>query len=573
MNEEISRRTLADIGVEPLDNLNKSILLCKKARRGLEKGTPEYALTLMHEGNSRVMLVKLGMEPLDNLNKAELMFFEARDILKKTYHKINLIKVNSTIGDLKYFKGEMQEAYKYLKVAIELIENIRTSIKTPELRKEYFETVVNTYKTMVFTCLSLEDKEEEAFSYAEATKGRTFLELLANDKKRIHGNSDLIKNYKNVLEEIGKKESMLLGGKEEIDGDKLQKEVENLKKKYDFLLNEIQQSDPEYYVVKTVKPIGLERLSKILEGRTLVEYFLGKKLAIFILNSKGFVVKEKDINETEIFEKVAEFRKIIEEFEEGSKAKRSRAEEILKDFYNILIEPVKYHLSDRIVIVPHSYLHYIPFQALKGEKYLIEDYNISFAQSASSLEFLKSGTGKGAVIVGNPTDDSFNSETEAIEIGKKLKTRPILRDDAKKDRVMKRIENKEILHFSCHGKFDNFNPAFSRVILSDGSITAIDFIDMDMNANVTVLSACETALAKISRGDEVEGLVRSIQFGGCRFVIASLWQVADKSTKDIFVNFYDGKGDITDRIKEAEVKQINLNRDFYFWAPFQVYGI
>jgi CHAT domain-containing protein len=566
--------------VNPAENLEKALALYDRARvEGFEKNTLDYATALMNEGNARGALAELGVNTIDNVNKAESLFLEAKAIFSQANAVISLINVNKSAGYLKYSTNEMPEAYDYLREAIELIEEMRASIKMPELRKEYFETVVAIYKNMVFTCLALgKDKNEEAFRYTESAKGRTFLEVLASEKKRIKGDSELIKKYKDVLRKIDEIEATLRSGKERGIG--LEEEFQRLKGLHDDLLREIKQSDPEYYNIKTVEPISLDKLSGILKGRTLVEYFIGYKLAIFVVNGNLTVV-EKEINEKELSEKVSEFRELVSKLEghlkDGTKPDETeeseKAEKILTDFYKLLIEPIKGHLSEEIVIVPHGLLHLIPFQALKGDRYLIEDYKVCFAQSASSLEFLKEGAGKGTLIVGNPTKDLRFAEIEAKEVAEIFNTSPIIGDGAKKDRVMEEMKNKEILHFSCHGLFDPYNPAFSRLILSDGSITARDFMDLEMDANLTVLSACETALAKVARGDEVEGLVRAIQYGGCRFVIASLWKVEDRSTKELFLKFYNTKGGaIVDRIREAELSLMK-EYGFYFWAPFQVYGI
>ena len=580
MNEGNARGTLAELGVNPADNLEKALTLYDRARsEGVEKNTPDYAKALMNEGTARQILAELGVNPADNLNTAETMYLEAKDIFSQTNDIISLIKVNGNVGYLKYFTNEMREAYNYLREAIGLIEDMRASIKIPELRKEYFETVVGAYKKMVFTCLAL-GKDEEAFRYAESAKGRTFLELLASEKKRIKGDSELIGEYKDVLREIEGLETKHITGKEkQAEIEERDEQLQNLKRLHDDLLRKIKQSDPEYYSIKTVEPISPDELSGILNGRTLVEYFVGDKLAIFVVNG-GLTVKEKEINEKELLEKVFEFRELISKLESHLKngtnpdetEESKKAEKILTDFYTLLIAPIKKHLSEEVVIVPHSHLHLIPFQALKGDKYLIEDYKVCFAQSASSLEFLKEGAGEGSLVVGNPTKDLRFAEIEASEVAEILNTKPIIRDDAKRDRIVKEMKNKEILHLSCHGLFDAYNPAFSRVILSDGSITARDFMDLEMDANLTVLSACETALAEIARGDEVEGLVRAIQYGGCRFVIASLWKVEDRSTKELFLKFYTEGGDIVGGIREAELSLMK-EYGFYFWAPFQVYGI
>ncbi len=574
------KEELAELRVNSINNLRKSIELFERARKeGFAKNTKGYALTLMEEGIARIKLAERGIENTSNLNRAEAICLEAKDIFRQINDKINLITVNVNIGNLKYFNNEMPEAYQYLREAIQMIEEMRSSIKTPELRKDYFETVVDGYKTMIFTCLAL-NKDEEAFRYAEFTKGRTFLELLASEKKKIKGKPELVEKYRDVSRKMGEIElevqAKLKNWWEGKEGEQLERVIKEneillqLKKLRDDLLKEIKQSDPEYYDIETAEPVSADEISKILNGRTLVEYFLANKLAIFVVNA-GLTTKIVEIGEREVFEDVTRFRNFLTQLE------IEKAEEILTRFYKLLIKPVEQYLSKdkEVVIVPHSYLHQIPFQALKGDRYLIEDYKICFAQSASSLKFLKKGIGKGVLVVGNPTKDLEFAEDEAIEVAKLLNTKPILRDEAKRDKIMREIKNKEILHFSCHGWFYPLNPSLSRITLSDGDITAADFMDLEMNANLTVLSACETALSDIVRGDEVEGLIRAIQYAGCRFVIASLWKVDDESTKELFLKFYSESGDIVDRIRKAEISQLRMMKEygFYHWAPFQVYGI
>lgn len=129
------------------------------------------------------------------------------------------------------------------------------------------------------------------------------------------------------------------------------------------------------------------------------------------------------------------------------------------------------------------------------------------------------------------------------------------------------------MHFACHGWFDADNPAFSRLILADGMLEARDFMNMDIDANLTVLSACESALSNLASGDELEGLVRAIHTSGSRYVIASLWKVDDTSTMELFLNFYKNKGNISDKMRKAEMNLINKGYNTYFWSPFQVYGV
>lgn len=568
IDESIAREILADLGTNPIENLNKAIELTEMSRKkGFAKNTPDYGLALMEEGNARQKLAFSQVDSNFNINKAESLYLEAKNIFRLTNSRLFLIKAIHNAGSLKYSTKDWSKAYDYFKEAIQFIEEMRTSIKIPEFRKMYFETIIDTYKYMVFTCLALH-KHKEAFRYTESSKGRTFLELLASEKKKIKGEPELVEQYKKVLMRIEELEAPTQEKK-----DAGEEELQRLKPLHDDLLGKIKESDPEYYDIKTVEPVSIDELSRILNNRTLVEYFLGDNLAIFVVNDNNLVVKIIEISEKEISEKVTEFRKLVKN-EEIFAMYKEEAEHILEEFYKLLIDPVKEYLKKEIIIIPHSYLHQIPFQAVKSDKYLIEDYKISFAQSASSLKFLKTGTGKGALVVGNPTKNLDFAEVEAIKVAEFLETTPILRDEATRDKILKEIKNKEILHLSCHGRFDPLNPAFSKIILSDGNITAIDFMDLEMDANITVLSACETALAEIVRGDEVEGLVRAIQYAGSRFVIASLWKVDDESTEKLFLKFYTKIENVVAGIREAELGLMkDENKEFYYWAPFQVYGI
>jgi CHAT domain-containing protein len=509
------------------------------------------------------------------------------------------MRTNSNLGYLKFFCGKFSEAYDYLIDAIRQIEELRASIKIPEIRKEYFETVVNTYRVMVSTCLGLENKNEEAFKYAESAKARTFFELLAAEKRRIKGPPELIERYRSILKNLDEIQTKIMRAqlrethrKEEFQ--KLVSKCEKCKREHDEIREEIKKSDPEYYSIKTAEPIGLSELAQVLEGRTLIEYFFGEKLIIFVFNGE-LVVKTIDVSENELKDKILEFRTLVDDYARilciedqfGLNKKLFKATEgLLEYLYKTLVKPVKELIrGDEIIIVPHRYLHLVPFEALKGDRYLVEDYKISFAPSASSLKFLHKSTGKGALVVGNPNagvkygDIASTclpfSEEEATHVAQSLGTKPIIGKAAKKDVILEKMIGKEFLHFACHGLFDPINPSLSKIILADGSITAGEFMDLEIDANVVVLSACETALAKISSGDEVEGLVRAIQLAGCRFVIASLWKVDDRSTKELFLKFYAEGGDVTDKLRNAILSMIkDAHRySFYQWAPFQAYGI
>jgi len=257
------------------------------------------------------------------------------------------------------------------------------------------------------------------------------------------------------------------------------------------------------------------------------------------------------------------------------------AEKLLREFYKILIKPVKDILSRELLVVPHGYLHLLPFQALIGERFLLEDYKISFSQNASSLQYSKSRNGQGVIVIGNPNKnteyDLPMAEEEALAISDFFNTNAIIGTDAQKERVLNEIKDKMIVHFACHSFFNQKDASKSGVLMADTFITPKNFIETKMNAHLTVLSTCESGLVELSKSDVVEGLVRSIQLAGCRFVIASLWKVEDESTKEIFLDFYkhpnsEESGGVISSLRDAELRMMK-RKGFYYWAPFQIYGI
>jgi hypothetical protein len=537
--EGVSNFELSKISTNPKKYLNKAIKLHKKA---LKKGNFKNNGHTYYKILSNLTNAQLVLSKFENNNKKLNETLKCYSQLERGFNeyddKVNLINLNKNMGIALFFNNRKEEAYFYLKKSIKMIENMRVSIDHFD-RKYYFETVIETYKIMVITCIDL-DKKEEAFKFAESSKSRTFLELLYY-KRHNKGN------------------------------------IKKLE-------------------IEDIPPIELDALSGIIQQKTLIEYFIGDELVIFVLNNGNLTVKKVNIDPNEIRSKVIEFRNKIKEISEdtdkynqglidsnvywnGRRVKCDNLEKILKEFYGILINPIVSYLNDEIIIIPHSFLHYLPFQALKNNKYLIEDYKIALAQSASSLEYLKDGKGEGSLVVGNPNKGTRykldDAEKEAKLVAKKLGTIPLIGNTATKSTVLNEMKDKEILHFACHGFFDDNDPTHSGIKLSDEFITAADFMDMEINANLTVLSACDTALGEINDTDELEGLVRSIQFSGSRFVIASLWQVEDDSAKDLFQKFYNNTGDVLNRIKIAEIDMIKKNDkyDIYSWAPFQTYGI
>ncbi len=143
------------------------------------------------------------------------------------------------------------------------------------------------------------------------------------------------------------------------------------------------------------------------------------------------------------------------------------------------------------------------------------------------------------------------------------------------------------LHFATHGIVDEEKPELSGLILAQDTASTEDNIlfsgeiyNIKLNADLTVLSACETGLGKITKGEGIIGLTRALLYAGSKNIIVSLWQVSDESTNKLMVDFY--KSFLNDKkiknygkhLRNAKIKMIKEEKFAhpFFWSPFILIG-
>lgn len=140
------------------------------------------------------------------------------------------------------------------------------------------------------------------------------------------------------------------------------------------------------------------------------------------------------------------------------------------------------------------------------------------------------------------------------------------------------------LHFATHGVVDETDPELSRIFLSensgdDGHLFSGEIYNLNLNADLAVLSACQTGLGKYSKGEGVIGLSRALVYAGARNLIVSFWSVADESTAQLMTDFYSTLLKNPDKsfawaLQQSKIKMIRSGnfREPYYWAPFVLIG-
>ncbi len=166
----------------------------------------------------------------------------------------------------------------------------------------------------------------------------------------------------------------------------------------------------------------------------------------------------------------------------------------------------------------------------------------------------------------------------------------LLRKDASENAIKTTdLSSYNVIHIATHGTVNSEHPELSGLMLSqkpgttdDGMLYNGEIYNLKLNADLVVMSACETGLGKISQGEGVIGLGRSLIYAGAKNIVCSLWQVSDASTSALMINFYTNllkaskkeQMAFTDKLHNAKLKMISEGKFAhpYFWSPFIIIG-
>jgi len=337
-------------------------------------------------------------------------------------------------------------------------------------------------------------------------------------------------------------------------------------------------------LARSVKSAEVASLLK--GGDVVVEYHVtDKKTYAWVIRNTGMSGVTLDIGRGQLAKRVEEFRDALSEEKPGSS-------QFGRQLHDALVKPLGLKSGERLVIIPHDALHYLPFQALQSEStYLIETFPISYAPSAGTFvavmqkEMVKKGP---LFALANPdlNDPKLALPGAQIEVEHIKALFPgseaYFKADATKDRLFQGAGKARLVHIAAHALADPVDPLYSHVYLAasngkSGTLDAREVYGMELKGTALVaLSACQSGLGKVSQGDEIWGFTRSFLSAGSSSVMASLWSVSDDATEMLMTRFYQGMGkaDARQSLRAAQIavlKDARFAHPFY-WAPFNLVG-
>ena len=335
--------------------------------------------------------------------------------------------------------------------------------------------------------------------------------------------------------------------------------------------------------------------SHLNENDIMVEFFLTDsamyKMIITSNSAKVYQIQNSKALESEV-------KSFLSKIRRGKNSKK-----LAFELYNKLFEQSELNINNykKLIIIPDGYLYNLSFESLinENDQYLLETHNIEYQYSATLMHMLddqdishssesyfsgyaysKEAKGLSATRDCNQTYsyDLLCSEKEIESISQ------IIDQDERlfyktKSEFRQHAPGNKIIHLSTHACSDPTDHNLSRIYFEDDYITTNEIASLNLNADLAVLSACETGTGQISKGEGVMSLAKSFFYAGCKSTIVSLWSVDDCSTSDIMMSFY--KHLKSGKTKDQSLRLAKLDylktahperRAPYYWAGFILVG-
>ena len=479
------------------------------------------------------------------------------------------------LGYAQWKQNQLPAAESSFRQAIAIRESMREGLKDLDV-VSLFDTQLQSYP-LLRRVLIAQNKPEAALEVAEAERARAFIELLATRLTPEEASNEALRQQTvppNIeqIKAIARKHNATLVEYAFIADDKFIAQGK--------LHGEYQQI--YIWVVQTTGEVNFQAVS------------LSPQQAKSIVNagnwSSDWQNRASTIEEDELFTSFTDLHRAL---------------------YPILIEPIANYLptsvDDLVIFLPQSELFQISFAALQdaNQTYLIEKHSILTAPSIQVLEFtyqqrerLQNDNSNQALVVGNPvmpqqivTPGKSNvlldlvalpgAEAEAQTIAQILQTTQVIGQAATEFAIKQKMSNARLVHLATHGLLNDFtNSGMPGAIAlapgngEDGVLTSNEILDLELNAELVVVSACDTGRGLVTR-DGVVGLSRSLIAAGTPSVTLSLWEIYDNSTAILMQEFYSQLESNKNKAQALRLAMLKTKHEFPHpinWAAFTLIG-
>jgi CHAT domain-containing protein/tetratricopeptide (TPR) repeat protein len=494
--------------------------------------------------------------------------------------------------------GRLDEAVGRYLDAVAIIESVRGRLAASRSRSGFLEDKGHVYTALV-SLLIRTGRIGQAFGVAERLRSSGFLDLVTRSMLlgRLHGNPDardLLARIEQLQRTVAERGAPPTGDRGE--DHVIRDELRGAERAWLEAVDTWARQSPEVAALRQRPPLAPTDLQRRLPPRTaLIQYVVADAETVaFVMTSTGLRAQMLPTGREALAARVELLRALVAE--RSGDAWRAPALRLGAD----LIRPLeaKGWLAgvDRLIIVPHAELNYLPFAALSrdvGEtrRLLIDDYALSLLPAASLLVAPRAPRGEQGGLLAmapQPTRLPHSArEVESLSMLFNARPRVLVGEDATEHSFKREAGRHRVVHLATHGFFNRFNPLFSGLELGadasdDGRLEVFEILGLDLGASLVTLSACQTALSagELSDapvGEEFVGLTRAFLSAGAGTVMASLWDISDASTPALMQAFYTGarQSNLAQALAAAQRQRAaSTAREAhpFYWAPFVLMG-
>ena len=399
-----------------------------------------------------------------------------------------------------------------------------------------------------------------------------------------------------------------------------QKQLVDLRTRKKDLLEDLKQEHPDFYAISFHDQIvGLEQLQRSLqqEDRTLVTYTYHDSLLMGIGVTPDRVVIKR-------LETPLNFASKVEQYRNQLADQQRYDQQLSYTFYQRLFKPFEdLGQTSGIVIIPDGPISHLAFGTLSrsaqpeaSPDYLVRDYAFTYSPSASLwvkeqnetasqqtpsgiTDYFagfapsfpqESSAGQTELLAGNnprQTLEAIPGAKQEVSYSSDLLSGTMQMGSQATESAFKATAgNTKILHLATHGIVSDQTPAYNKLLFNqepgsgeDGNLYTYELYNLDMQADLAVLSACNTGYGPIKRGQGHMSLARGFKLAGCQNVLMTLWQIRDRVSTDLVKHFYQNLADGLSRgeaLRQAKLTYLEshdrANSHPHFWGGFVLMG-
>ena len=590
--------------------LEQAALLAARGEREAAVIAARQALALVSEqdwpAQQTYAHLRLADIYLPDITAAEVHLRQAQHLAEALALPQLRYRLNQRLGHVRKLQGRDEEAQDLLEAAMADVEQTRGTLTQEIVRRSFLRDKVSIYEDLVTLYLNNADaiQRERAFAVIEQAKSRALVDMLTS--KRAVRSADQIDlkltgRLQTLQADLNVTYNRLLGHHDidqpDLPSSGLQARAVELEQEISRL--RLQPGATPVLNDPFERPMPLETIqAQIPADIILLTYYICADEIMALISWQGQLHIIRNLSTPSKVQRLLQRlalqwdrfrigRSFVSQHMTQLEQSTARLLSVLHSELFAPLEPVLAQdigIKDagprKLVVVPHSLLHQVPFQALfDGHHYLLDRFEISYAPSATVFALCQAQPSllpNRALVLGVPDPLIPAVSTEVETVAQHFETAAVyLAEQATSAILQTSLADYQVLHLACHGLFRADNPMFSALKLYDGWLTAIEIMSLDLSGALVTLSACESGRSQVIEGDELIGLTRAFLGAGATALIVSQWLVQDETTAHMMATLYQQLRQGQHRAAALRTAQLSLKAQHshpYYWASFVLVG-